>query len=211
MCGTDYSKDSLPMTLPTTDAERLERIARETARMSYPGSMSRGTKPVVKEGTKQTVEVYFAGKFPLRELRLPNAVTLESFDRWHEARTDEIAQSISGLVCGPNKPHAVAAKFLNTFLHQLMKYEEFRRFLPALHLPLDAKVFRVLRSLDSPSTAGVQDFLGGSPYRLTYSDHSNIQRALLGLVDELNLRPGAEFQVRSRIELNWLLWVDDAA
>ena len=42
------------MLVPTTKEEQVECITRETARMSYSGSMSRGKKPVVAKDTKDT-------------------------------------------------------------------------------------------------------------------------------------------------------------
>jgi len=194
------------MNLISTQTEFLDKIARETARMSYPGSMSRGTKPVVAKGTKKALEEYFTVDFPLPLVWRQSSEIAIQFDQWHTTRVDEIARAIQSLVSRHNEPRSVAAKFLNTFMHQLMKYEPCRPLLPVLHLPLDARVFATLSKLHTQSLAPVQNLLSCSPYSLPYEDHIQVQRALLAFVNELNARPKTEFKIHSRIELNWL-WV----
>jgi hypothetical protein len=194
------------MEVPNTLTELFEHVARETARMSYPGSMSRGNTPVVHKGTKATLEEYFATKFPLREVWLSASQVADRYEEWHQTRTAEIAKAIETHVSKRNNPMAVAAKFLNTFMHQLMKYEPCRALWPALHLPLDARVFAALAQLQSPSLSGVQPLFSQSPYSLPYVAHLDIQRALGDFLQELNARPRAEFKIGSRIELNWL-WI----
>jgi len=166
--------------------------------------MSRGKRPVVSGGTKAEVEKYFVGQFPLQAIWASAAPIAKNFEQWHRARTTEIAQVITSKVQSNNTPMCVAAKFLNTFLHQLMKYEKARPLVPFLHLPLDARVFSKLRRFKSSSLSGVQGFLTGSPYALEYEAHIQIQQALLALVAELNKRPRVGFRLCSRIELNWL-------
>ena len=193
------------MSIPATCAELFELIARETARMSYPGSMSRGKKPVVAKGTKAELESYFAREFPLQNVWSSAPALASAYENWHEDRTNEIAIAIQDHVSSPNRV-GVAAKFLDTFMHQLMKYEPCRPLLPALHLPLDARVFSVLSRLRSPALNTVRTHFLSSPYSLPYSEHQVIQKALFAFMDELNLRPEAEFTVMFRIELNWL-WI----
>ncbi len=82
------------MNLPTTKIEYLEKIARETARMSYPGSMSRGTKPVVKKGAKKALEEHFAVNFPLSDVWNHSSKIALQFDDWHTKRVNEIAQAM---------------------------------------------------------------------------------------------------------------------
>jgi hypothetical protein len=53
-----------PMVLPLTQQDFMAVIARETARMSYPGSMSRGAKPVVRAGTKGRAGALLRGTVP---------------------------------------------------------------------------------------------------------------------------------------------------
>ena len=194
------------MNVPSTLTELIERVARETARMSYPGSMSRGNKPVVHKGTKAKLEEYFAKTFPLREVWLSASGLTGIYEDWHQSRTAEIARALGAQVSKHNNPMAVAAKFLNTFMHQLMKYEPCRPLWSVLHLPLDARVFAVLAHLNSPSLTEVQTLFSQSPYLLLYDEHLDIQRALWKLIQELNVRPRAEFKLGSRIELNWL-WI----
>lgn len=194
------------MRVPTKQAELLEKISRETARMSYPGSMSRGMKPVVTKGTKGSVEEYYATCFPMLRLWRAAPSVAATFERWHKSRVIEIAGVIEPRVSAHNNPLSVAAKFLNTFMHQLMKYEECRPVYALLHLPLDARVFSALSRIDSPSLDRVRPVFAHSPYTLAYEDHLRVQTSLRRFAAELNARRGAEFLVRSRVELNWL-WV----
>jgi hypothetical protein len=181
-------------------------IARETARMSYPGSMSRGKKPVVRAGTKKALEDYYAEQFPMSNLWSCSDQLVSSYDAWHRERTREMAEAIRSRVAQHNDAQAVAAKFLNTFMHQLMKYESCRTLWESLHLTLDTRIFVALRKLPATSLVGIRSELASSPYTLNYTSYLRVQRALLDFVNELNGRPGAEFHMSSRIELNWL-WV----
>ncbi len=194
------------MDIPHTLTELFERVARETARMSYPGSMSRGNAPLVLKGTKAALEDYFAVKFPLRDVWLSSPQVASHYEAWHQSQTEEIAKALETTISKRINATAVAAKFLNTFMHQLMKYEPCRALWPKLHLPLDARIFAALARLRSPSLLAVQALFAESPYLLPYMAHLDIQHALWRLVHELNVRPGVEFKIGSRIELNWL-WI----
>ena len=157
------------MGVPITLTELLGRVARETARMSYPGSMSRGNAPVVLKGTKAALEDFFVARFPLRDVWLSSSQVADRYEEWHQARTEEIARSLEASISRRTNPMAVAAKFLNTFMHQLMKYEPCRALWPKLHLPLDARVFANLARLPSPALSAVHSLFAGSPYLLPYA------------------------------------------
>lgn len=191
------------MQIPLTKSDLFRAISMETARLSYPGSMSRGKSPVVKQGTKIIVENYFAEIFPMGEVWSSADDIASRYDDWHRERVEEFAREIKHQVPHGNRK-SVAAKFLNTFMHQLMKYEPARPLFDSLHLPLDARVFAAFRRERSPALASIRDHLSKSPYALEYEAHEQIQDALTSFIDELNRRPGAEFAIRSRIELNWL-------
>lgn len=192
------------MSLPHTRKDLLQRIVVETARMSYPGSMSRGTRPVVTGGTKALLETYFEKHFPIAVVWDAASTIALDFDAWHTERVSEIANHIGANVSNHNVRESVASKFLNTFMHQLMKYEEARPLFSCLHLPLDARVFNQLRRISSPSLTSVSEEFKCSPYSLPYTKHGEIQTALLEFIAELNNRPDVGFQLTSRIELNWL-------
>lgn len=192
------------MILPLTQHDFLQRIAVETARMSYPGSMSRGIKPVVSEGTKAALEVYFRDKFPIDALWTSASAVALDYENWHATRVHEIAACIAQNVSAHNVQASVAAKFLNTFMHQLMKYENARPLFNCLHLPLDARVFGKLLRIHTPSLIPLRDTFARSPYSLPYDRHMAVQSALYQLIAEFNSRPGAGFRLKSRIELNWL-------
>jgi len=192
------------MIVPASRSELLKSIARETARMSYPGSMSRGEKQVVTKGTKEKLETYFATTFPMEEVWSSAKTLTGSYEKWHKKRTAEIASALGDHVANQNVPSSVAAKFLNTFMYQLMKYEPCRPLLPVLHLPLDRHVFDALHRLKSPALKSVSSAFESSPYALSYKDYSEIQCALLLFIEELNKRQKIEYKVKFRIELNWL-------
>ena len=194
------------MQIPLTKSDLFRAISMETARLSYPGSMSRGKSSVVKQGTKIIVENYFAESFPMGEVWSSAHDIADRYDAWHHERLIKFEGAIAKQVCPGNQPMSVAAKFLNTFMHQLMKYEPARPLFASLHLPLDSRVFAALRRERSPALADIRDHLSKSPYALEYDAHKQIQDALTRFIDELNRRPGAEFAIRSRIELN-VLWL----
>ena len=172
--------------------------------MSYPASMSRGIKPIVAQHTKKEVEAYFVTNFPINDIWDSKSRALRDFDAWHAEQVHALAAKIKSKVLYGNQPSAVAAKFINTFLHQLTKYETARPLVPLLHVPLDSRVFAKLRTLKSPALISFKAELKGSPYKLEYIRHQEIQQALLLVLSELNKRKGAIYKFSTRIELNWL-------
>ena len=198
--------ESKSMPFPDTQTNRLRLVSLETARMSYPSSMSRGKNPPVPangESPKKRMLAYFERRFPLQDVW---DCEVENYDVWHSERVWKLGDMLRRRdFVGPGRnSRALAAKFLNTYMHQLMKYEECRHLWPSLHLPLDQRVFVALKALKSDSLAGILELLSSSPYELRYSRHLDIQSALLQLINELNDREPMEFQITSRIELNWL-------
>lgn len=192
------------MKLPQDLVDALVCVATETANMSYPAAMSRGKKPVVAKGTKAVVRRHLVSCFPMSEVWQKSCVGVSTFDSWHRKLVTGLAGAISDKVLSGNNPESVAAKFLNTFLHQLTKYEEARFLVPLLHVPLDSRVFGKLRTIKSPALGMVRAYFASSPYSLPYAHHLEIQCALQELIYELNARPNSSFQFKYRIELNWL-------
>jgi hypothetical protein len=194
------------MVIPRTQQELLQRIALETSRMSYPGSMSRGKKAVVKGRTKGLLEEYFHDAFPISSVWRETVSVANTYDTWHGARVREIADHLGSYIAPHNDRQSVAAKFLNTFMYQLMKYEAARGLFRVLHLPLDGKAFRQLKKhrKQFPSLFSIKRQLSQSPYSLPCQEHEVIQTTLWQFIDELNSRQDVDFQLSSRIELNWL-------
>lgn len=118
----------------------LKEIARETAKMSWPGEMNN----IVIGGTKAELEEYFTGpEFSIEELWDGTSIAYTDYERWHKKQTQNISKHV--VVKTEKKPYvsvAVSAKFLNTFMHQLMKYEKFSGLYERLHLPLDSRVIK---------------------------------------------------------------------
>jgi hypothetical protein len=164
---------------------------------------------VLKKGTKKAVEEHFVEKFPLKTVWEDAPRVAHRFDRWHKKRVQELSSTLNTGKRVKNKSdrgEAVAAKFLNTFLHQLMKYEPCRPLYKALHLPLDRRIFDALRSMKSPALEPIIAVLRRPPYSISYAQYIQVQEALSKLVDSLNDRRGVKYKLTSRIELN-LLWV----
>ena len=196
---------------PLTTKDRLRGIGVETARMSYPGGMCRGRRPVVRKGTKLKLEQLFSSEqFLLFDLTRPS-LAADLYVDWHRATTEMIAGELVAANCLANRENdgeAVTAKFLDTFMHQLMKYAEFRPLFDQMHLPLDRRVLGRLRSLKSSAAAHKvgRRVRGRSLYSISYDDYRFVQDTLSELVAELNGRNAMEFEITSRIKLN-LLWL----
>ena len=194
------------MPFPATKSDLFKLVVQETAKMSYPGSMSRGSRPIVAAGTKQSLSEYFESQLFIDSLCSNIGASAQKFERWHRRQVRQIAIHICDKVRTQNKKESVAAKFLNTFMYQLMKYDYFRPLWPKLHLPLDRRIFDALRRIESPSLQAIREQLKSSPYRMDYERHLAIQQVLLNFIKEINERPRMQFKIISRIELN-LLWV----
>ena len=180
-----------------TKKDYLKAIAREAAKMSYPGAMSmqpKGEQIVVKD-TKKAVEEYFANEFQIEDL-WDKKKRQKNYDQWHKCQTKNISKTVVRTKCGDkkNNPDAVSAKFLNTFMHQLMKYKEFRYLYKYLHLPLDGQVFknlaRELKEIENPQLLKelrdlAQEYKNQA-YTLNYDKYKKIQEKLNCLQKYLN-------------------------
>ncbi len=193
------------MAFPLTLDEYLHAVARETARLSWPGRMS----ALLEAGAKKDTEAYFTCETSVGALKNVWSQAVSAYDLWHEERVVELAKWIAKRVRTGYRAEAVAAKLVDTFMHQLVKYEECRYLWADLHLVLDCRVFASLRALARGSVAlrAVSSVLDQNPYRISTAQSKAVQRQLREFVGELNLRPGHEFDLDSRIQLN-LLWAD---
>ncbi len=183
--------------------EYLERIARETARMSWPGHMN-----MVDAGTKEKLETFFVDTFPLEDLWNGKSVAYTDYDRWHKKQTQDMSKHVVENKLKREKKQycadAVSAKFLNTFMHQLMKYGEFRGLYKYLHLPLDSKVLPLLnKKLNRRDCCA---------YTMDYVAYAKIQNDLWAVVEDYNKQlEGTGIKLRSRIDLNTILWAGEAS
>jgi len=167
---------------------------------------------VVTAGTKKAVAEYFVDDFPMGDVWENASKIAKRFDHWHERRVRELGKCIQGRVKKrSDRCEALAAKFFNTFMHQLMKYEPCRPLWQHLHLPLDKRILvalgRLKRSVGSLALEEVAGILRNPPYVITYAEYLQVQHALGNLLTELNRRPRSEIKLKSRIELN-LLWAE---
>lgn len=196
----------------------LEQIVEETARMSYSNQMHGGNNQIVTAGTKNALKEYFTERFPIKELWRQNRISQERYDRWHRKQIEQISNEVTSEYMGnrQNNSDAISAKFLNTFMHQLIKYEQFRYLYEKLHLPLDKKVLQAL----SGENINVNEAAVEIPrdlreiardnkddaYAITYDNYLSIQNDLLNLKDEFNQVCPSDFKLNARIELNAFLW-----
>lgn len=194
--------------LPVTLDGYLERVARETAKMSWPGQMH----PILHANTKKSVEDYFSTIFVshLKRVWTDEYTTSRlAYDDWYKQRAYELGKFLErGKHVKRNyRDTAVACKLLNTFMHQLMKYEKCRILWRDLHLVLDGRLFRKLLGLSGEydSLRPVASILKDNPYKITYGSYSRLQSQLWAFIEQLNQRANAEYKLRSRIELN-VLW-----
>ncbi len=197
--------------VPEATNDFLHAISVETARMSYPASMTRGKNPpLVGSGNvtvKKRIESYFRRLFPINDIWTSR---ISDYDRWHEEQTTKMGNFLRRHnLIGPGRcSSGIAAKFLNTYMHQLMKYEQARYLYEDIHLPLDQKIFTRLSRVRANSLEQIEQRLKQSPYTFNYPAYMEVQIALKHLVDELNHRANAEFVFNSRVELNWL-WAQE--
>jgi hypothetical protein len=172
------------MPYPLTRKQWIEQLARETARMSYPGGMSQWgkTKQIVRSGTKIKVEEYFATDFPLMELWSDINRAAQTYDQWHKQQANSLEGVLREGECVASRDTqraAVAAKFINTFMHQLMKYEHFKPLWRHLHLPLDSRVFDSLRGIKGTAAGELRELIDDrSAYALSYEEYAQVQSKL---------------------------------
>lgn len=182
--------------------------------MSFPGGMMRKNGPVkiVDMSPKEITSNYFEKRFPIGDIW---AGSITDFDLFHKEQTTKLGKHLKakGILGADRTPSGIASKLINTYMHQLMKYEEPRYLWEQLHLPLDQVVFTCLKSRKLAKTGHVKslkpikEILRKSPYKLLYKEYIAVQNALSVWIDELNGRKDNTLKLRSRIELNWL-WSD---
>jgi hypothetical protein len=93
----------------------------------------------------------------------------------------------------------VAAKFVDTFLYQLMKFQEYRNLWTDLYLIIDS---RIISRLKKCGDAQLRNFLKdypNSPYEATYTQYLRLQDALDEYLKRIN-----SYHIKSNIELNFL-------
>ena len=169
---------------------------------------------------KSKVERYFQSKFPIESLWNRSLTNGNTFDEWHKKRVEDLDKIIKNHINQPKNgtkrvAYAISAKLLNTFMHQLMKYKEFRYLYKYLHLPLDGQVFknlaRELKEIENPqSLKELRDLAQeykNQAYTLNYDKYKKIQEKLNCLQKYLNKVLKSEgIKLESRVELNCILW-----
>ena len=175
-----------------------------------PGSMMRGKKQILKKGAKQSIEDYFGSNFPIQSLWENPTLIANKYEQWHRKVSRGLIKKLKTYMgADGNTTEAVAAKLLDTYMHQLMKYSELQIIWSKLHLPLDRTVFQELskRHICFIGKEKIANFLKkkkNQPYSINRKEYEQIQASLMSYLKKLRLDTGIEWS--SRIELNWL-WI----
>jgi hypothetical protein len=192
-------------------------LIHECARISWPGRMS----DMLATGAKRAAEDWFGDNVQLTTLEGIKSQT--AYDAWHKTAAGKLAQALGKYVNkfpslkkqgkkvnikrSPYQPKPIAAKLLDTFMHQLVKYPPFHGLYGYLHLPIDEIVRARLQQRWGSLPLDGKDILGSNVYTISYAEHMMIQERLWDLVD-------GEFEGcqknfgRSRVWLNAPLWAD---
>ena len=206
------------MRIPKTVDDYLLFIATETARTAWPGSMMRGRKQVLRKHAKEATEDFFTSEFNIRKLWNHPRKTKRAYERWHRKTCRDLAYALRNyrhnnrkcncIGAKGNNAETIAAKLLDTFMHQLMKTEKFRVLWCNLHLPLDRRVFKALSGSDVEfkEKARIRKILRSRPYSISRKDYETVQNALWDLLARRRSHSEAGCPWTSRIELNWL-WI----
>ncbi len=198
-----------------TKTEYLRAIARETAKMSYPGGMSgRLLRNNKKNRAKDAIEEFFVSNFPIENL-WDEKVKCRGYKKWHKQQVEALSGVIKKYKKNKreNTYFAISVKLVDTFMHQLMKYEEFRYLYKELHLPLDTQAFDNLVAKleeigEKPQMGELRKLVNRykkKAFTINSDDYIEIQKGLLELVKIWN-KGLSEFEIKARIELNCLLW-----
>jgi hypothetical protein len=199
------------MAFPLTLDKYLYAVAKETSRLSWPGRMH----PILVKNAKKDTEKYFISNIFHTELRTVWTGNVVNYDSWHKMRVSELVGSIAKKVTPYNAQdirrchETVAAKLMDAFMYQLMKYPKYQLLWKYLHLVLDGKVFAALRALARNSIAlnPLCDILRKDPYTISFEEYQRVQEHLRRFIQELNNRSNKEFDLTSPIQLN-ILWAD---
>jgi hypothetical protein len=204
-----------------TKEKYLKIIAKETAKMGAPGQFY---GPVLSgKGNKQEVINFFVNARPIVDL-WSQAQKKMDYKKWHIKLTNGLAEKRGNnkrrLIADhirqsrnhDRKPFPISAKLVDTFMHQLMKYEKFRYLYKQLHLPLDSQVFKKLeKDTLFDEKVKIPEKLQNiakkkNAYAISSKQYATIQEELLKLLDNINkvLPPGCK--LKARIELNSVLW-----
>lgn len=192
----------------------LIAIIEETVRMGTPGQYY---GPVVSGGgMKQDVIHCFKNEFPIDTL-LNKRFTEDQYKRMHKDMVEKLYRVINNNIRqleGHNrKAFPICAKLVDTFMHQLIKYEQFRHLYKNLFLPLDGQVFKKFshgsildRAVEFPQEIiGIAKRMGA--YEISSSQYYKIQNHLLVVLTDFNTKMPKRFKLKARIQLNAVLWL----
>ncbi len=205
--------------LSLNKSEYLKAIARETARMSYPGRTSGSILRNKKRNkVKDAIEDFFVSKFPIEILWGGDEKAKgDGYERWHKQQVESLSKVIKEFEKSNsnNTYFAISAKLLDTFMHQLMKYEKFRYLYKELHLPLDNQAFfnlavKLNEIEEKPQMCGLRGLVNkykNKAFTINSDDYYEIQKKLDGLESCFKETLKEEgVMLKSRVDLNCILW-----
>lgn len=179
--------------LPNNKEELKKAKFLETARAAYPGGMSMYGNGIVEAGNKKVVSLFF----------ISNSFSIPRFENFQQDHA-EICKLLSKVILlNPKrkklKEETVAAKFLDTFLYQLMKFEEYRNLWPKLHLIIDDRILKKLKQLKDEDLLQFLKSFPKSAYEADYSQYLGLQEKIQQFLEYTN----SDF-FRNKIDLNFL-------
>jgi len=194
-----------------TRSSFLKGVIRESAKIGFPGRMAGGRGPLVGQIKKRTIEFFLKQTFEDFKSGRPRP---SRYRAWHEKLSNRFANGLQDGSLGvqvrkKKSPFAIGAKFVDTFIHQLIRYPEYSKLYPAIYLPLDRKVTPHLRkNLTAndllPRGGRLSKCLNADKiYELEREDYYFIQAQLSELTQRIAIKIGRPNM--ARIELN-ILW-----
>lgn len=201
-----------------TKEEFLTHIAEETTRMAAPGHFYGHV--LKNKGTKDKVTSFFVKKFPIKDL-WEGTVKPKDYQNWHKRQINGLSRVIDGHIKqlpkkSPKKPprtsFSIAAKLMDTFMHQLMKYERFRYLYKSLYLPLDREALsqlsrKTIHGVEVPEKLHqIASEYKSNPYSISAKKYIKIQEKLSVLLKHFNKDLPKDCRLKARIELNCILW-----
>lgn len=168
---------------------------KEAAKAGYPGGMSMFGKGIVESGTKEIVIDFFSSD----KFKVPSK---NNFTQMHSLICDELSKKIESKLNKKRKKlqkKTIAAKFLDAFLYQLLKFEEYQYLRPKLNLIIDTTILPKIRKYNFKKLQQALENYPTSAYEATYEQYQKLQVSISSFINDINNR-----FIKNKIDLNYL-------
>lgn len=183
----------------------IRRLVVESFRMGYPAGMNRGKNPVIKGAIKDELLAHFKTK--VADKVMSDVPGPERYVLWHKKLCRSLESVFHGRLGDERKLFPITAKFIDTFMHQMMKYEDYRDLYGVIFLPLDGIVTPKLKKMfkeEGLMDNGLDTFFELGPYKIDDGVYYLVQEKLNDLATQVGARIGKSI---FRIDLN-VLWAE---